>query len=69
MRTCDQCGEPMRAGYCIDAGAEYYCSDECLCQNYTIGQYESMYDNGEGESYWTEWDDEPTTNAPNTQET
>jgi hypothetical protein len=28
-----------------------------------------MSDNGEGESYWTEWDDEPTTNAPNTQET
>jgi hypothetical protein len=50
----------MRAGYCIDSGAEYYCSDECLCQNYTPGQYESMYDNGEGDSYWTEWEDPGT---------
>ena len=29
-RRCSVCGKLMREGYCVDMGAAYYCSDECL---------------------------------------
>lgn len=46
----------MTEGYCIDNGCEYYCSDECLHRHYTEEEYLDMYNNGEGDSYWTVWD-------------
>lgn len=66
-RICSHCGKPMKAGYCIDGGSEYYCSDECLHAHYTDEEYLEMYDNGDGDSYWTEWeedDDDPDDMAP-----
>lgn len=56
-RVCSHCGKEMFEGYVIDNGLEYYCSDECLHQHYTDEEYDEMYDNGNGDSYWTEWDD------------
>lgn len=56
-RTCSECGKLMKEGYCIDDGTEYYCSDECLHKNYTEEEWEEMYDDGEGDSYWTEWEE------------
>lgn len=56
MRKCTHCSTPMSEGYCIENGCEYYCSDECLHEHYTEEEYLSMYDNGEGDSYWTEWE-------------
>lgn len=56
MRTCTHCSKSMTKGYCIDNGCEYYCSDECLHEHYTEEEYLDMYDNGEGDSYWTEWE-------------
>lgn len=56
MRTCTHCGKSMTNGYCIDNGCEYYCSDECLHEHYTEEEYLEMYDDGEGDSYWTEWE-------------
>ena len=56
MRICSECKEKMTEGYCIDAGLEYYCSDECLHKHYTKEEYLEMYD--DGNSYWTEWEDE-----------
>lgn len=56
-RICDVCGKRMAEGYCIDAGAEHYCSDECLHQVYTEEEYNEMYGDGEGDTYWTEWED------------
>jgi hypothetical protein len=67
-RTCKECGKHMTEGYCIDGGREYYCSDVCLHKTYTPKDYAEMHDDGEGDSYWTEWedeDDEPTP-APTT---
>ena len=58
MRVCSECKEKMNEGYCIDAGLEYYCSDECLRKHYTEEEYLEMYDEGNGDSYWTEWEDE-----------
>ena len=57
-RTCSHCGNGMYEGYCIDAGLEYYCSDECLHKHYTEEEYLELYDDGNGDSYWTEWEDE-----------
>lgn len=56
-RSCDECGKPMTEGYCIDNGFEYYCSDECLEKNMTRAEFERLYADGEGDSYYTEWED------------
>lgn len=45
----------MRTGYVIDGGVEYYCTDECLHKHYTEEEWEDMYDDGNSDSYWTEW--------------
>lgn len=55
-RTCSECKKEITQGYCIENGEEYYCSDECLHKHYTQDEYLEMYDNGNGESYWTEWE-------------
>ena len=56
-RCCSECGSPMYEGYCIENGAEYYCSDECLHKHLTEEEYEKLYDEGRGNSYWTSWVD------------
>jgi len=55
MRICSECNKGMREGYVIDGGAEYYCTDECLHKHYTEEEWEDMYDDGNSDSYWTEW--------------
>lgn len=56
-RICSHCGKPMKEGYCIENGLEYYCSDECLYKHYTEEEYNKLYDDGNGDSYYTEWED------------
>lgn len=56
-RTCSECGKEMTQGHCIENGMEYYCSDECLHKNMTQEEYLELYDDGNGDSYWTEWED------------
>lgn len=56
-RECSECGRLMIEGYCIDDGADYYCSDECLHQHMTQEEFEALYDEGRGNSYWTSWVD------------
>ena len=57
VRVCSHCGKPMGWGYCINGGSEYYCSDKCLHQHYTEEEFEQMYDEGNGDSYYTAWID------------
>lgn len=57
LRECSECGKGMTEGYCIDNGLEYYCSEECLHKHYTEEEYLEMYDNGNGDSYWTMWEE------------
>lgn len=45
----------MTEGYCIDDGREHYCSDECLHYHYSGEEFEQMYADGEGTSYYTIW--------------
>lgn len=56
QRTCDHCGATMAEGYCIDSGCEYYCSDACLHKHYTPDEWQKIYRDGDGDSYWTEWE-------------
>ena len=53
VRVCNKCGKQMNKGYCIEGGLEYYCSDKCL--PYTDEEWDKMYDNGNSDSYYTEW--------------
>ena len=55
LRICNICHRPMIEGYCIYAGWAYYCSDDCLHHDYSEEEYDEMYYNGEGDTYWTIW--------------
>lgn len=57
-RKCDECGCGMNDGFVVDGGCEYYCSEECLHEHYTEAEWEDMYNEGDGDSYWTDWMDD-----------
>jgi hypothetical protein len=57
-RECDECGAGMNEGYYIECG-EYYCSDVCLYKEITPKEWEELYADGEGDSYWTTWYEDP----------
>ena len=58
-RECTACGKGLNAGYCIEGGIEYYCSDACLHTEITHEEYMELYADGEGDSYWTDWSEDP----------
>lgn len=53
-RICTCCGKKMSSGYVIDDGLEYFCSDECLWEYYSLDKYEELYE--QDAAYWTEWE-------------
>ena len=53
-RRCSACGNLMREGYCVDAGEEYYCSDNCLHTEFTDEEWDELCEEND-ESYYTEW--------------
>ena len=55
FRICDACHKPMIEGFCIDDGAEHYCSTDCLHTQMTDEEFEEQYDNSNGTSYFTNW--------------
>lgn len=55
FRECSECGCLMIEGYCIENGLHYYCSDKCLEKNMTREEFLNLYDEGNGDSYWTDW--------------
>ena len=60
FRVCEECGKPMIEGYVID-GCDTYCSDDCLHKHITDEEFELLYDNGNGDTYWTTWYEESMT--------
>lgn len=60
VRKCKICGQEMNEGYFIDLGinGEYYCSEDCLNQDYSKEEWETIYDNPNVDCYWTTWGDE-----------
>ena len=57
-RFCDNCRRYITRGYVIENGMEYYCCDDCLHTRYSDDEYLKMYNDGEGDSYYTEWESE-----------
>lgn len=55
IRVCDECKKIMVKGYVIEGGNKYYCSDNCLHTNLTKEEFNELYNDGEGETYYTEW--------------
>ena len=60
FRICDECGKPMIEGFVIE-GCDTYCSEECLHKHIPEEVYNDLYDNGNGESYWTTWYEDSNT--------
>lgn len=56
LRLCDECGTPMKEGFVISGGEEYYCNEKCLHKHFTKKEFLELYDDGNGDSYWTEWE-------------
>lgn len=54
FRVCEECGKPMIEGYVVD-GSETYCSKECLHKHITEEEFNDLYNDGEGDTYWTTW--------------
>lgn len=54
-RICGICNKIIINGYCIDDGNEYACQDECLHQIMTDDEFQELYDDGEGSTYYTDW--------------
>ena len=59
-RQCTECGAGMNEGYLIEAGITYYCSDPCLHKHMTPAEYNERYADGDGDCYWTEWEENET---------
>lgn len=58
LKVCDTCGKLISRGYCLFDGEEYYCSDECMLEQYTPEEKEEILKDAEtdhGTSYWTSW--------------
>lgn len=54
-RRCSVCGKLLRAGYCLDNGESYYCSDECLHTHFTDSEWKRECDTNP-DSYYTVWE-------------
>lgn len=56
LRRCDECKMGMNQGYLADD--HYYCSEECLHENFTPLEWALAADGGESDYfYYTEWDE------------
>lgn len=53
-RRCSVCGKLMCKGYCVDMGAAYYCSEDCLHTDFTDEEWAEECENND-QSYYTEW--------------
>lgn len=58
-RECTACGKGMNEGYCVESGIEYYCSKVCLNTEISDEEWDKLYADGEGDSYWTDWSEDP----------
>lgn len=56
MRVCSVCGSAMFEGYCYEGGEAYYCNTKCMRTQMLQEEWDELYDNGNGDSYWTEWE-------------
>lgn len=55
-RACNECSKPMVSGFVINDGEQYYCSKKCMHKHIPEERYLELHDDGNGNSYWTEWE-------------
>lgn len=60
FRICEECGRPMIEGYVVN-GCDTYCSDDCLHKHVSEEEYKLLYNEGEGDTYWTTWYEDSVT--------
>lgn len=60
FRVCDECRKPMIVGYVVD-GSDTYCSDDCLHKHLTDEEFKELYNDGNGDTYWTTWYEDSVT--------
>lgn len=54
FRICSKCGSLMHQGFCFDMGNSYYCSNECMKQDFTMDEWIRECEIND-QSYWTDW--------------
>ncbi len=56
-RLCSKCKVSMQEGFYFESDGTQYCSEECLLKVISWKDYLKIYDNGNGDAYWTDWYD------------
>ena len=56
-RLCSECGVPMQEGFYFESDATSIAVKNVLTKVITWEEYLVMHDDGNGDAYWTEWDD------------
>lgn len=54
-RTCSHCGADITAGGYVINGGDEYCCEHCHAEHFTPEEWAEMYDDGNGDSYWSDW--------------
>ena len=57
LRLCANCGAPMADGFHVDFMGCNYCSMGCMLMEVSYKDYLAAYDNGKGDSYYTQWEE------------
>lgn len=55
FRVCDECDSIATEGFVVADGEYIYCSEICLHKHISPSEWLEMYDDGDGNSYWTQW--------------
>jgi len=56
-RLCSNCEKPMKEGFYFESDGTHYCGEDCLKKVISWEEYLKIYDNGNGDAYWTNWED------------
>ena len=55
-RLCSQCKSTMQEGFYFESDGTQYCSEQCLTKVIPWKEYLQTYDDGNGDAYWTRWE-------------
>lgn len=56
-RNCSKCGKSMQEGFYFESDGTQYCSETCLTKVISWADYLEVYDEGNGDAYWTIWEE------------
>lgn len=56
-RHCSYCEKPMQEGFYFESDNTQYCSESCLTSVISWEDYLEIYDDGNGDAYWTRWEE------------